>query len=162
MFRVLFLLAQLFVVKTVFALSGHGYVLLSETIETSPMAKGRFAELPADAHKGYVFAWAKANDSMGKAGENAVVSGYHSVSLANPTDKDQVYTYKYELSCDGQYFRKIDHVLVHPDGFASDKGFSYLSTYHKQPGLYQINAVTDVKGESNHNQVDVGALKIVR
>ena len=145
-----------------FAYEGHGFRVISSTIESSPGAKGGFTQSQALSKKSsaVAFAWSQAYDAEGMAGENVVLRGNHSFNVTNYTKTNQTYTYKYELNCDGQYFRKIDKVEVRPGGVVSDASNSYLTTFHRQGGMFGINAVTDVAGESSNNHVARGSLRV--
>ena len=159
----LFLSAITLVSFNVFAYEGHGFRILSSTIESSPGAVGGFKPAAPSLTKktpGVVFAWSQAYDAEGYPGENVVLKGNHSFNATNYTKQSQTYTYKYELNCDGQFFRKVDRVEVRPGGVVSDTSNSYLTTFHRQPGLFRINAATDVTGEASNNHVGVATLRI--
>ena len=160
-YKTLPLLAIALLAGNAFALSGHGFEILSEKIETSPGVTGgiRPAAMPKP---GFAMAWAMVYDTDGRAGENVQVSGAHTLDIKNDTMTDQYYTYKYELSCDGQYFRKTDNILLHPGGRIDDGGISYLNTYHATGGSYKIYAVTRISGESSHEYVGTGVLRLTQ
>lgn len=143
-----------------FALEGKGFRILSETIESSPGAVGGFIQKSSSSQPFYVYAWSLAHDAGGHPHQNVRLSGSHSFNISNYTKQEQVYTYKYELTCDGQYFRKIDKVKVAPGGFIMDSADSYLYTVHSRTGSWTINVVTDVAGESSNNHVSNGTLRI--
>lgn len=144
------------------ALEGVGVKLLSETIETSPGAEGGFIpkSYKSDSKSHIVMANSSAANEDGKIRENIRLWGNHSFVVNNYTNQEQYYTYKYELNCDGQYVRKIDHLSVAPGGFARDSGESFLYTYHSTPGTFTINAVTDVTGESSGSHIAYATLKV--
>lgn|SRR3990167_4962519 len=143
-----------------YALEGHGFRVLSETIEHSPGVSGKFVPSSGKKSPGIALSWSQAYDARGLANMNVMVRGSHSFSVTNYTSLNQVYTYKYELNCDGQYFRKIDKIEVRPGGVVNENGDSFLSTYHRQKGLFQINASTSVSGESTHSHTGTATLRV--
>lgn len=155
------LLAFVFLVNNAFALSGHGFKVISEKIESSPGAVGGFRPATVSS-PGFALAWAMAYDADGRVNENVQVSGAHTFAIKNDTGIDQVYSYKMEINCDGQYIRKTDKVLLSPGGRIDDGGISYLNTYHTKTGNYQINAVTTINGESSHQYVGTGVLNLTQ
>ncbi len=142
------------------ALDGHGFRVLSETIEHSPGVTGGFTETSGKKLPGVALSWSQAYNAEGLAGMNVVVKANHSFNVTNYTKQNQIYTYKYEINCDGQYFRKIDKIEVRPGGVANEHGDSYVSTYHRQKGLFRINAATEVTGESSHAHQSSATLRI--
>jgi hypothetical protein len=159
----MFVLFSLFHVSA-YALQGHGYRIISETIESSPGAKGGFAQIDKNVNnitRNMAFAWSQAYDAVSRVNENTVLKGNHSFNVTNNTKQKQTYTYKYELNCDGQYFRKTDRIEVQPGGVVSDAANSYLTTSHRSSGFFRVNAVTDVSGESSHNHVGTATLRVI-
>jgi hypothetical protein len=144
-----------------YALDGHGFRIISETIEHSPGVTGGFIPTAGKKSPGVAISWSQAYDALGRAGENVTVKGNHSINVTNYTNQNQIYVYKYEINCDGQYFRKVDKIEVRPGGVMNNHGDSYLTTYHRSSGLYRINASTDVSGESGNNHVSGATLRIV-
>lgn len=160
-FKFMPLMAISLLAGNVYALSGHGFEIISEKIETSSGVSGGVRPATVKA-PGMAMAWAMAYDADGKAGQNVQVSGSHTLDIKNDTRQDQYYTYKYELSCDGQYLRKTDNILLHPGGRIDDGGMSYLNTYHAVGGVFKIVAVTRITGESSHEFVDEGVLRLTQ
>ncbi|HTM63655.1 MAG TPA: hypothetical protein VL360_04045 [Gammaproteobacteria bacterium] len=144
-----------------FALEGHGFRLISSTIETSPGAKGWFKPTSDKKSSKVAMTRSIAYDAEGYAGMNIMLRGSHSVSITNYTNQNQIYTYKYEINCDGQYFRKVDRVEVRPGGVANENGDSYLSTYHRTKGFFSINVATEVAGESSNRHVNSATLRVI-
>ena len=147
----------------VYALEGHGFRVISESIESSPGASGGFKPSATGVSKKsplVAFVTSQAYDAEGRMDSNVVLRGHHSFNVSNYTKVNQLYTYKYELSCDGQYFRKTDRIEVRPGGTASDMSDSYLSVYHRQPGFFRIISLTDVAGESSNSHVATGTLRV--
>ena len=143
-----------------FALQGKGFKLLSETIESSPGAIGGFVQKSSSNMPFYVYAWSHAHDAQGRPHQNIQLHGNHSFTINNYTNQKQIYTYKYEINSDGQYFRKIDHIEVIPGGFAMDSADSFLAIVHSHVGTWTINAITDVTGETRNNYIASGTLKV--
>ncbi|OGT41164.1 MAG: hypothetical protein A3F42_00785 [Gammaproteobacteria bacterium RIFCSPHIGHO2_12_FULL_37_34] len=142
-----------------FALEGKGFKILSETIESSPGAIGGFIQ-QSSSSKPYVYTWSLAHNADGHPHQNVRLWGNHSFNVNNYTKEKQIYTYKYEITCDGQYFRKIDKVQVAPGGFLTDSADSFLYTSHSRAGSWTINVITDVTGESSNNHSSNGTLRI--
>ena len=144
-----------------YALDGHGFRILSETIERSPGAVGGFEPGTGKKSNAIALTWSQAYDAQGLAGANVMLRANHSFNVTNYTKEKQIYTYKYELNCDGQFIRKVDKIEVRPGGVVNDHGDSYLSTYHRTKGLYQINASTEVSGESGNRHASVATLRLI-
>lgn len=143
-----------------YALEGHGFRVLSETIEHSPGVTGWFEPGLSNKSPALAMAWSQAYNAEGSAGMNVMVRGNHSISVTNYTNQNQIYTYKYELNCDGQYFRKVDKIEVRPGGVVNERGDSFLSTYHRQKGLFSVNASTEVSGESSNRHINSATLRV--
>jgi hypothetical protein len=144
-----------------YAYEGHGFRVLSETVEHSPGVTGKFVSSVSKKTPGIALSWSQAYDARGFANTNVVLTGSHSISVTNYTNQNQIYNYKYELNCDGQYFRKVDRIEVRPGGVVNQSGSSFLTTYHRQKGLFQINASTAVSGESSHSHISGGTLRVL-
>ncbi|HLB42858.1 MAG TPA: hypothetical protein VJN02_08445 [Gammaproteobacteria bacterium] len=144
----------------IFALEGKGFKILSETIESSPGAVGGFIQKPSPSNLSYVYAWSQAHDAQGHPHQNIQLRGSHSFNITNSSKERQIYTYKYEITCDGQYFRKIDKVQLAPGGVLADSADSYLYTVHSRTGSWTINVITDVTGETGNNRVANGMLRV--
>ena len=142
-----------------FALEGKGFKVLSETIESSPGAVGGFVPQTPSSQP-YVYADATAQNADGRTHENIRLSGSHRFNVSNYTKEKQIYNYKYEINCDGMYFRKTDKIEVSPGGYASDSASSFLYVSFSQPGNWSINAITEVTGESNGNHWDRATLRV--
>ena len=78
----------------------------------------------------------------------------------NNTGSSQIYTYTYELSCDGRYVRKVDNVQISPGGYVADGVKSLLNGYHTFAGSFPTRVVTKIDGESSDFKTGAATLKV--
>lgn len=146
----------------VLALEGKGFRILSETIEASPGVIGGFIQKPTlqSAKPLVAQAWSQAHSEEGRVYQNIRLMGNHHFNISNYTNQKQTYTYKYELNCDGQYFRKVDVVEVSPGGYMTQSADSYIYSQHIRSGLWTVNVTTDITGESSAHYLSTGTLRV--
>lgn len=143
-----------------YALNGKDFTLLSETIETSPGLTGGFISKNSPSPQPYVSTSSRAHDASGRAHQNIRLDGDHRLTISNYTAERQIYTYVYELICDGKYIRKTDKIVVSPHGYVTDWANSYLWLSQSSPGSWTINVNTTVTGESSSNDTAYGRLRV--
>lgn len=162
--KLLFTLLALAIISTqTMALEGQGFKIISEKIESSPGTKGGFIPMATTKHNFKSFGAttsAHAYNSSGRVHENIKLSSQHGFSINNRTKQTQLYDYKYELNCDGQFFRKTDRIQVAAGGYVSDAAVAFLYTVHSNSGSWPINAVSSVSGESHDNTVSIASLRV--
>ena len=146
--------------SVVLALDGHDFKIMSEKIESSPGVIGKFVPHAASISRRVVQAFSQTRDANGRVMEVVNLRGNHSVNISNLTSKPQTYTYKFELICDGQYFRKTETVIVAPGGYVAKSDDSYLSIKHLNPGSWPISATTDISGAAMSHASSTARLSI--
>lgn len=145
-----------------FAFEGNGFKVLSKSIETSSHVTGGFIEknISTKLMPTSTIAGAQAHDSQGHVNEIVRLWGSHSIALYNVGRTKQIYHYKYELNCDGQFTRETGQVELQPGANVRKIFDSYLNIKHVYSGTSRINVITEIIGEGPVTQTAIGTLKI--
>lgn len=161
--RFILFLSILFCWSSAMAYEGHGFQILSEKIEKSPGLEGGFIPIGKSLPTPLLAeVWSQAHAVNGQVAQTIRLWGSHSIYIINSTPNPQIYSYSYELNCDGQFYRKTDQVKVAPGGSMKDSLESFIFTTHFATGSWPISVITDVRGESSAHQEAKALLRISR
>lgn len=144
--RLISILVASFLCSSIFAATGHDYVILDHTVESSPGTDFKVVELPPGTNfpaSNFVGVHSKVPEFSGKAGIATLVYGNHAIYIVNETDKDQIWAITVSTVCDHKYFRDLSHVLVKPSGEFSSEKQALLTVQESNPGSYLVTSYAE-------------------
>lgn len=157
-----------YIMLCVFSMNAYAYgpetKLLSSKIEMSKGMEGGFIEKETPLNllaNGGARAYAQANASYGKKGDNIRINGSHSFIIENRTGRAQNYTVEYKIMLsDGRFIRKSDTLLINNNAVERGSAISYTNQYFPSSGTFRFTVETTIRGEHSDYKSDANYIYV--